>query len=306
MKGPTAEETTPILLDIAADSGVPDEIYHDQGSNFTAEHTAHYLKAMGVTPKLASPQAPWSNGAAEAVVKIAKAIIAKLVEERRKAWASILWMARLVMRSREVMGWKITPFEARFARKMRTPAMFGLPFEDKGLPEGEEWRRLKKKLEVRREEVAEEMKRKFDAGLKEVHFGKGDLVWLISRLPEDSLAPKKEGPFKVNEVTGPVNVRLEQVEGGPTLGRRKEIFSVRNLEKYDHKTVYRQKELVVKSILGHEGNGRGRKYKVFWEDDSISMEPRKQLVDKEIDGKETVNEELINYWKRNPGLSRKV
>ena len=43
-----------------------------------------------------------------------------------------------------------------------------------------------------------------------------------------------------------------------------------------------------------------------WEDGTESWEPRKQLVDKEADGIETVNEELVAYLDRNPKLSRKV
>ena len=64
--------------------------------------------------------------------------------------------------------------------------------------------------------------------------------------------------------------------------------------------------MVVKKVLGHSGKGRGRKYKVYWEDETTSMEPRKQLVDKDADGTETINAELIAYFKRNPKLSKKV
>ena len=78
------------------------------------------------------------------------------------------------------------------------------------------------------------------------------------------------------------------------------------MELYEHEQIYRQKEMVVKKVLGHSGKGRGRKYKVYWEDETISMEPRKQLVDKDADGTETINAELIAYFKRNPKLTQKV
>jgi hypothetical protein len=78
------------------------------------------------------------------------------------------------------------------------------------------------------------------------------------------------------------------------------------LERYEHKEIYRQKELVVQKVLGHVGKGRGRKYNVYWEDGTSSLEPRKQLVDKNVDGTETINAELEAYYERNPSISRKV
>ena len=120
------------------------------------------------------------------------------------------------------------------------------------------------------------------------------------------MEPIKSGPFKIAKVLGKATVKIAQVEGGPHLGQRPEVQSVRNLEEYTHAEIYKQKELVVKKVVGHQGKGRGRKYQVQWEDGTESWEPRKQLVDKEADGIETVNEELVAYLDRNPKLSRKV
>lgn len=161
-------------------------------------------------------------------------------------------------------------------------------------------------MEKKRDEVAEGMKVSFDKKVEKVEFKKEDRVWLVPRVKEGSFQPRKIGPFEIAEVMGPVHVKIRQLEGGPTLGKRSELQSIRNLERYEHKEIYRQKEVVVKKVLGHEGKGRGRKYKIYWEDGTTSMEPRKQLVDKEADGTETVNAELLAYLDRNPKLSRKV
>jgi hypothetical protein len=61
-------------------------------------------------------------------------------------------------------------------------------------------------------------------------------------------------------------------------------------------------------ILGHDaGPGSRRKYRVEWADHSVTMEPRRNLVDKAENGGEfIVNEALQKYWDRNPNLSRKV
>jgi hypothetical protein len=261
---------------------------------------------MGIEHKESSPESPWSNGAAEAMVKITKSVGSKLVEQRRKIWSSLTWVINLVLRSRELNGWKISPFEARFARKMRTPAMFDLTFDDIKSPDVKDLRAVKGILEKRRDEVANDMKKKFDKNVKEADFKVGDHVWHIPRMGQSAMKPIKIGPFEIEEVMGPVHVKIKQINGGTDLGRRHNVQSIRNLEKYKHEEVYKQKEMVVSKIVGHEGKGRGRKYRVIWEDGSTSLEPRKQLVDKETDGTEVINSELLEYFKRNPSLSRKV
>jgi hypothetical protein len=228
------------------------------------------------------------------------------VEEKRKVWSTLIWLTHIVLRSRELAGWKVTPFEARFARKMRTPAMFDLAFDDQKVPNVKELKDLKSAMEKKRDEVAMEMKVKFDKKVEDIEFKPKDRVWLVPRMKEGSLQPLKMGPFEIFEVMGPLHVKIRQIDGGPDLGKRNEIQSIRNLERYEHKEIYRQKELVVKNVLGHEGKGRGRKYKIYWDDGTTSMEPRKQLVDKEADGTETINAELLAYFDRNPKLSRKV
>ncbi len=301
-----AKETTRALCGVSADSGVPEVLVSDQGSNFTAVHSKDFYWAMGIEPKLSSPEAPWSNGAAEAMVKIAKKVTAKLVEEKRKVWSSLTWIVNLVLRSRELSGWKISPFEARFARTMRTPAMFDLTFDDQKIPEIKDLRKMKDILDKKRDEVAAEMKRMFDKKVTKADFKEKDKVWLVPRQKAGALQPLKIGPFEIKEVKGPAHVTIKQTEGGPSLGQRSGTQSVRNLEKYDHKEVYKQKESMVKEILGHEGKGRGRKYKVLWDDGTTSLELRKQLVDKEMDGTETINEQLTAYFERNPKISRNV
>lgn len=306
IKSSEAKETTPALCQIAADSGVPEIVVSDQGSNFTAEHAKDFYEAMGIEPKFASPEAPWSNGAAEAMVKVAKSVTAKLVEERRKIWSSLNWILNLVLRSRELSGWSISPFEARFARTMRTPAMFDLTFDDQKLPGVKDLRKIKEILERKRDEVAAEMKKHFDKKVTKADFKVGERVWLIPRQKAGALKPLKIGPFEIDVVKGPVHVTIKQTKDGPSLGQRGGTQSIRNLEKYEHEVVYKQNEEKVKKIFGHEGKGRGRKYKVLWEDGSTTLEPRKQLVDKEEDGTETVNAELVAYLDRNRNLSRKT
>ena len=47
IKGALSTETTRGLCGVAADSGVPEVVMSDLGSNFTAEHTLDFYKVMG-------------------------------------------------------------------------------------------------------------------------------------------------------------------------------------------------------------------------------------------------------------------
>jgi hypothetical protein len=302
----TAGETTRALCHITADSGVMDVITIDRGSNFTAKHARDYYRALNIKPEEAPSESPWVNGAAEATVKIVKAICEKLVEERRTMWSKLDWLINLVMRSRTIGGYFLSAFESRFARKMRTPASFNLPFDDVQTPEFKDLEKIKKILEERRDKVAEGMKSKFDADVKESKFEVDNLVWHVPRRQRSGMEPRKSGPFKIEEVLGKSTVKIEQVGEGPGLGQRPAIQSVRNLELYKHDKIYKQKELVVMKIISHGGKGRGRKYQVKWEDGTSTWEPRKNLVDKDVDGTETLNSELVAYLDRNPNLSRKT
>ena len=278
----------------------------DRGSNFTAKHAQDYYKALNIKPEEAPSESPWVNGAAEAIVKIVKSICEKLVEERRTLWSKLDWLINLVMRSRTVSGYSISAFESRFARKMRTPASFNLPFDDVQTPEFKDLEKIKKILEERRDKVAEGMKSKYDKGVEESKLEVGNLVWHVPRRQRSGMEPRKSGPFKIKEILGKATVKIAQVDKGPDLGQRPDIQSIRNLELYKHDTIYKQKELVVREILSHGGNGRGRKYQVRWEDGTTSWELRKNLVDKEVDGTVTLNAELVAYLDRNPTLSRKT
>ena len=94
-----------------------------------------FYDAVDIKVREAPSESPWVNGAAEEVVKIVKSVCEKLVEERRAVWSRLDWLINLVMRSRSITGYGLSAFESRFARKMRTPASYKLPFDDILTPE---------------------------------------------------------------------------------------------------------------------------------------------------------------------------
>ena len=114
-------------------------------------------------------------------------------------------------------------------------------------------------------------------------FQKGDMVWLDSRnlktIYHKKMAPKREGPFEITEVLGPVTYRLKL----PSPWKVHNAFHASLLRQYKENEVYGANfsrppaELIegeevyeVDTILRHRRRGRGYQYLVKWKDYPIS------------------------------------
>ena len=131
--------------------------------------------------------------------------------------------------------------------------------------------------ELARSRIADRRKSKFTP------FKKGDKVWLDSRnlktVYHKKMKPKREGPFEITEVLGPVTYRLRL----PNSWRIHNVFHATLLRSYKENTVYGQNfnkpppELVegeevyeIETILNHRKRGRGYQYYVKWRGYPIS------------------------------------
>ena len=116
-------------------------------------------------------------------------------------------------------------------------------------------------------------------------FKRGDQVWLDSRnlkttyMYHKKMKPKREGPFTITEVLGPVTYRLDL----PKTWRIHNVFNAILLRRYKENEVYGQNftkpppELLegeevyeVETILNHRIRGRGYQYYVKWRGYPIS------------------------------------
>jgi hypothetical protein len=153
-----------------------------------------------------------------------------------------------------------------------------------------------------RDEAAEEMKKNFDGGLKKKEFIEGQLVWLRNEEVTAVNPAERIGPFKIKRVTGPVNVEIEEVKNGPRMGTRHPIQSIRNMIEYSGPEPGPQPEFIVSDVVDHQGQGRGRKYRVRWNDGSFTWEPRSSLVDVKANGKQILVAPFRRYLERNQML----
>jgi Chromo (CHRromatin Organisation MOdifier) domain len=117
-----------------------------------------------------------------------------------------------------------------------------------------------------------------------VPFKKGDKVWLDSRNLKTNyhkkMKPKREGPFSITEVLGPVTYRLRL----PATWRIHDVFHAALLRPYKENEIYRENytepppELIegeevyeIETILNHhKKRGRGYQYFIKWRGYPIS------------------------------------
>ena len=110
-------------------------------------------------------------------------------------------------------------------------------------------------------------------------FRKGEKVWLDSRnlktLYHKKMAPKREGPFEIVDVLGPLTYRLQL----PETWKIHNVFHASLLRRYRENDVYGeiyerppaelndegQEVYTVEAILKHRKRGRGYQYFVKWE-----------------------------------------
>ena len=109
-----------------------------------------------------------------------------------------------------------------------------------------------------------------------VPFKKGQMVWLDTHIKTNyykKMAPKREGPFEIEEVLGPVTYQLKL----PESWKIHKVFHATLLRPYKENEIYGEKYIwpppdiedgeevyEVEQILKHRKRGRGYEYLVKW------------------------------------------
>jgi hypothetical protein len=256
--------------------GLPDKIISDRGPQFAAQGFRALLNRLGIRSSLTTAYHPQSDGTTERVNQEIEAYLAIYCHSNPETWKEAIPTLEFTHNNRRHADRLHTPFELMLGD---SPKAIPTTFEHSKYPTVEEkMRQLIKDREealaaheLARTRMAERRKDKF------IPFRKGDRVWLDTRNMKTSyhkkMAPKREGPFEVEEVLGPVTYRLKI----PTTWRIHNVFHAILLKPYRETEVYGENfpspppEIVdgeevyeVESILKHRRRGRGYQYLVKW------------------------------------------
>lgn len=284
--------------------GVPDQLLTDLGKNINSELAQAIYADLGLDKLTTAAGNPQADGAAEALVKRSMNLLAKLVAERPGDWDEHVADVNLELRSQWKMPQRMSPFKAETGGEMKLPSAWDVPKEEVESVWMADKLKVRELVARRRDEAAEEMKERHDAGREPASFKEGDLVWWRKHEPEGKLDVKRTGPYVVKKVHGPLDVVLDELPQGPKIGQRHRVVNVKHVEKYEQE-VPRTVEEAVESIVKHKRRGKKVTYLVRWEDGSETWEPLRNLIDKE--GEETiVNEALLEYWREHPEVKQEA
>ena len=262
--------------------GLPDKIISDRGPQFTSKAFKELLKLLGIKSALSTAYHPQTDGTTERVNQEIEAYLSIYCASHPEEWPQALHTMEFTHNNRRHADRLQTPFELMFGK---SPIAIPLSFESTKYPTMED---KMKTLQRNREEAlaAHELARSRMADRRKssfTPFRTGDQVWLDSRNLKTTyhkkMKPKREGPFTITEVLGPVTYRLKL----PTTWRIHDVFHATLLRPYKENEIYGQNftepppELLegeevyeVETILNHRKRGRGYQYYVKWRGYPIS------------------------------------
>jgi hypothetical protein len=202
--------------------GVPSRIVSDRGTQFTSRLCKSLHKAMGTKLDFSSAYHPQTDGQTERVNQILEDMLRACVLTCGKDWEQSLSYAEFSYNNGYQASLGMSPFEALYGRKCRTPLMWSEVGERTLVGPA-----LIKEAEERVAEIREKLKAAqsrqksyADKKRREVSFNSGDFAYLkVSPIRgtrrfqvHGKLAPRYIGPYKVLKRVGAIAYRLELPE----------------------------------------------------------------------------------------------
>ena len=261
-------------------------------SNFAAKSLRELFKLLNIQSRLSTTYHPQTDGTTERFNQEIEAYLSIYCSSFPTDWLETLPILEFVHNSRRHSDRKRTPFELIYGTQPT-----GLPdtFKKTDIPSTES--RLEELLLWRSEALAAHELAKLWMASQITStftpFKVGQRVWLeaknLIRSYNKKIAPKREGPFVIDEVLGPVTYRLRL----PKSWKVHPVFHATLLSPYKETEIHgpnfgKPMELVidgeteykVEKIIGRQGKGSSRKYLIKWkgtDDNENSWEPFRNL-----------------------------
>src|SRR5271169_3980254 len=279
----TSEGTAKLLLEnLYKRFGLPDKIISDRGPQFASKAFIELLKLLGIKSALSTAYHPQTDGTTERTNQEIEAYLSIYCASHPEEWPQALHTLEFTHNNRRHADRLQTPFKLMFGE---SPIAIPLSYKTTKYPTIEEkmttlLRNREEALaahELARTRMIERRKTTF------VPFKKGDQVWLDMRnlktIYHKKMKPKREGPFAITEVIGPVTYRLKL----PLTWRIHNVFHATLLKPYKETEVHGENftrpppDLIegeevyeIEEILNHRRRGRGFQYYIKWRGYPIS------------------------------------
>uniref|UniRef100_A0A0W0FG09 Reverse transcriptase-rnase h-integrase n=1 Tax=Moniliophthora roreri TaxID=221103 RepID=A0A0W0FG09_MONRR len=193
--------------------GLPDRIISDRDPRFAAEVFQEMGRQLSIKHSMSTAFHPQTDGETERVNQEVEVYLRAFCAKEQTRWKEYLPLAEFAHNNRTHSVLKKSPF---FMMMGYHPRPLPMVFERTTIPSVEErlqeLKRVREEtaslLELARQQMIRREKQKLDV------FEEGQKVWLEAKnlamgYPSKKLALKREGPFKVLKVLGPVMYRLD-------------------------------------------------------------------------------------------------
>ena len=113
----TAKTTCEALLQMFSQVGIVSNIICDRGSNFTSALTQEFLRKLGCSPRLLTPNHPQASGLVERFNSTFKQMLAHVVRDHPGTWHKLVPYVVWAIRETPSATTGVSPYEMVYARK---------------------------------------------------------------------------------------------------------------------------------------------------------------------------------------------
>uniref|UniRef100_A0A0W0GD21 Uncharacterized protein n=1 Tax=Moniliophthora roreri TaxID=221103 RepID=A0A0W0GD21_MONRR len=266
-----------LLRNIYKRYGLPDKIISDRDPRFVAAVSQETMRLLGVKHAMSTAYHPQSDGETERVNQEMEIYLRMFCSKEQTEWSSYLHMAEFAHNNRTHSVTRNSPF---FMIMGYNPRPLPTAFEPTSVPSVEEWlnklRKLRGDVAGMMEIAQRKMIKRAEKGTDK--FIEGQKVWLEGKnldfgYPSKKLSPKREGPFVIDKVMGPVTYRLKL----PHQWKIHPVFHAGLLRPYKETEAHGRnflepppdiieghEEFEIEAIIGHKPLRRPRRFLVSW------------------------------------------
>lgn len=257
--------------------GLPDGIISDRGPQFSSKVFNELCRLLGIKHSMSTAYHPQTDGQTERANQEIEAMLRIFCANNPEDWYNLIPDIEFAYNSREHSTIKMAPFYAAMGyHPTAIPAAYNrtnIPAVEERLDELKKARNeADAAIELARQHMVERVTRRFKP------FKKGQRVWLEGKnlktgYPHKKLAPKREGPFVIDEVFSRLVYKLKL----PRQWRVHPVFHASLLSPYnethEHGDNYKrpppdlidgEEEQEIEAIINHRSRRSGKQYLVTW------------------------------------------
>lgn len=273
-----AEKTAELFIqNVYRRFGLPDSFLSDRGPQFAAKVFKELGRMLGVKLKMSTAYHPQTDGETERVNQELETYLRIFCAAEPDSWANKLALAEFCHNQRIHSVTKKSPFYLMMGYE---PRDIPLIYDKSDVMTADD--RMKQLTKARDEALAaHELARQTMANRSRrgfTPFQVGDKVWLESRnlnirYESRKLAPKREGPFAIKKVLGPVTYMLDL----PQHWKIHPVFHASLLSPYSENPAHGpnyirpppdlisgEEQYELEAIVTHKRAGSGYKYLIKW------------------------------------------